>query len=87
MSEDKLLSKKYGFIFLFTVCLSLPINLYLVTYWVEVSAVILLLMAIGGVGVPRRRYSNKFIVIYIGILFSLFCSFAAGAILFENVDI
>ena len=84
MSEEKLISKKYGLIFTSAVCLSLPINLYIVIYWVSISAIILLLMSIGGVGVPKRQYSNKYKAIYFGILFSLFSSFVFGVILSEN---
>ena len=84
MSEDNLISKKYGLIFSYAVCLSLPINLFLVIYWVSLSAFVLLLMSIGGVGIPKRQYSNKYKAIYFGVLFSLFISFVFGVIFQEN---
>lgn len=84
MEENTLLTKKYALIFLLSACLSLPLSLYLVIYWVSISAVLLLLMSIGGVGVPKQRYSNKYKAIYFGILLSLFSSFIFGMVLPDN---
>jgi len=76
--------KNHGLIFSLVVFLSLPINLYIVIYWVNVSAFLLLMLLIGGVGIPKKRYTNKYKSAYYGLSFSLFGSYIFGVVLSEN---